>query len=43
MPTRFIKLLNSDHLGGAQIYAKMVSDANGGAHKIYNAITRNVV
>ena len=39
-PTRFIKLQNlSDHLGGAQIYAKMVSDANGGAHKIYNAIT----
>ena len=29
----------TDHLGGAQIYAKMVSDANGGAHKIYNAIT----
>ena len=40
MPTRFIKLQNlTDHLGGAQIYAKMVSDANGGAHKIYNAIT----
>ena len=39
-PTRFIKLHNlTDHLGGAQIYAKMVSDANGGAHKIYNAIT----
>ncbi len=39
-PTRFIKLQNlTDHLGGAQIYAKMVSDANGGAHKIYNAIT----
>ena len=34
-PTRFIKLQNlTDHLGGAQIYAKMVSDANGGAHKI---------
>ena len=39
-PTRLIKLQNlSDYLGGAQIYAKMVSDANGGAHKIYNAIT----
>ena len=39
-PTRFIKLQNlTDYLGGAQIYAKMVSDANGGAHKIYNAIT----
>ena len=37
-PTSFIKLVNlSNHLGGAQIYAKMVSEANGGAHKIYNA------
>ena len=37
-PTRLIKLQNlTDYLGGAQIYAKMVSDANGGAHKIYNA------
>ena len=37
-PTRFIKLENlTDHLGGAQIYAKVVSEANGGAHKIYNA------
>ena len=37
-PTRFIKLENlSKHLGGAQIWAKVVSDANGGAHKIYNA------
>ena len=37
-PTSFIKLQNlSGHLGGAQIYAKMVSEANGGAHKIYNA------
>ena len=37
-PTSFIKLQNlSNHLGGAQIYAKMVSEANGGAHKIYNA------
>ena len=37
-PTSFIKLQNlSTHLDGAQIYAKMVSEANGGAHKIYNA------
>ena len=37
-PTRFIKLENlTNHLGGAQIWAKVVSDANGGAHKIYNA------
>ena len=37
-PTSFIKLENlSNHLGGAQIWAKVVSEANGGAHKIYNA------
>ena len=37
-PTPIIKLENlTDHLGGAQIYAKVVSEANGGAHKIYNA------
>ena len=37
-PTRFIKLENlSRDLGGAQIWAKVVSEANGGAHKIYNA------
>ncbi len=37
-PTPFIKLHNlSKHLGGAQIWAKVVSEANGGAHKIYNA------
>ena len=37
-PTPFIKLENlTKHLGGAQIYAKVVSEANGGAHKIYNA------
>ena len=37
-PTSLIKLQNlTNHLGGAQIYAKMVSEANGGAHKIYNA------
>tara|TARA_X000001036_G_scaffold398941_1_gene402182 strand:- start:1101 stop:2339 length:1239 start_codon:yes stop_codon:yes gene_type:complete len=37
-PTPFIKLENlTRYLGGAQIYAKVVSEANGGAHKIYNA------
>ncbi len=37
-PTPFIKLENlTDYLGGAQIWAKVVSEANGGAHKIYNA------
>jgi len=37
-PTPFIKLENlSEHLRGAQIWAKVVSEANGGAHKIYNA------
>ena len=37
-PTRFIKLNNlTEHIGGAQIWSKVVSDANGGAHKIYNA------
>ena len=37
-PTSLIKLQNlSNYLNGAQIYAKMVSEANGGAHKIYNA------
>ena len=38
VPTPFLKLENlTDYLGGAQIYAKVVSEANGGAHKIYNA------
>ena len=37
-PTYFIKLHNlTRHLGGAEIWAKVVSEANGGAHKIYNA------
>ena len=37
-PTSFVKLENlTQHLGGAQIWAKVVSEANGGAHKIYNA------
>jgi tryptophan synthase beta chain len=43
-PTSFIKLQNlSDHLGGAQIWAKMVSEANGGAHKIYNATVHALI
>ncbi len=43
-PTSFIKLYNTSHqLGGAQIYAKVVSDANGGAHKIYNAIVHALI
>ncbi len=37
-PTPLIKLENlTNYLGGSQIYAKVVSEANGGAHKIYNA------
>ena len=39
-PTPFIKLENlTKHLGGAQIWAKVVSEAVGGAHKVYGAIT----
>jgi len=37
-PTPFVKLQNlTRHLEGAEIWAKVVSEANGGAHKIYNA------
>ena len=43
-PTSFKKLQNlSRHLDGAQIYAKMVSEANGGAHKIYNATVHALI
>ncbi len=43
-PTPFIKLENlTNHLGGAQIWAKVVSDANGGAHKIYNATVHALI
>ncbi len=43
-PTPFIKLNNlSRHLGGAQIWAKVVSEANGGAHKIYNATVHALI
>ena len=39
-PTPFVKLENlSRYLGGAQVWAKVVSEARGGAHKIYGAIT----
>ena len=37
-PTPFIKLENlTKKLNGAQVWTKVVSEANGGAHKIYNA------
>ena len=43
-PTPFIKLQNlSNHLGGAQIWAKVVAEANGGAHKIYNATVHALI
>jgi len=43
-PTSFIKLNNlSNHLGGAQIWTKIVSEANGGAHKIYNATVHALI
>ena len=43
-PTPFVKLENlSNHLGGAQIWTKVVSDANGGAHKIYNATVHALI
>ena len=43
-PTSFLKLHNlSNHLGGAQIWAKVVSEANGGAHKIYNATVHAMI
>jgi tryptophan synthase beta chain len=43
-PTSFVKLNNlSNHLEGAQIWAKVVSEANGGAHKIYNATVHALI
>jgi len=43
-PTPFVKLENlSNHLRGAQIWTKVVSDANGGAHKIYNATVHALI
>jgi len=44
VPTPFIKLNNlTNHLGGAQIWAKVVAEANGGAHKIYNATVHALI
>jgi tryptophan synthase beta chain len=43
-PTSFVKLENlTNYLGGAQIWAKVVSEANGGAHKIYNATVHALI
>ena len=43
-PTSLIKLENlTNHLNGAQIWAKVVSEANGGAHKIYNATVHALI
>jgi len=43
-PTPFLKLNNlTNHLGGAQIWAKVVAEANGGAHKIYNATVHALI
>ena len=43
-PTPFIKLDNlTDYLGGAQIWAKVVSENPGTAHKIYNAIVHCLI
>ena len=43
-PTPFVKLHNlTNHLGGAQIWAKVVAEANGGAHKIYNATVHALI
>ena len=43
-PTPLIKLNNlTNHLGGAQIWAKVVAEANGGAHKIYNATVHALI
>ncbi len=43
-PTPFFKLQNlTKHLGGAQIYCKLVSKATGGAHKAYNALVHCLI
>ncbi len=43
-PTSFVRLDNlTDYLGGAQMWAKVVSEANGGAHKIYNATVHALI
>ncbi len=42
--TPFFKLKNlTKYLGGAQIWCKQVSKANGGAHKIYNATVHALI
>lgn len=44
VPTPFFKLENlTKYLGGAQIWCKQVSKANGGAHKIYNATVHSLI
>ena len=44
VPTTFTKLENlTDYLGGAQVWSKVVSEANGGAHKIYNATVHALI
>ena len=43
-PTPLIPLNQlTDHLGGAQIWAKVVSENPGTAHKIYNAIVHCLI
>lgn len=43
-PTPFVKLQNlSRHLGGAQIWAKVVSENRGTAHKIYGAVVHCLI
>jgi len=43
-PTPFFKLQNlTKYLGGAEIWCKQVSKANGGAHKIYNATVHALI
>ena len=43
-PTPFIKLQNlTRHLGGAEIWAKVVSENRGTAHKIYNAVVHCLI
>ena len=43
VPTRLVKLENlTRHVGGAQIWSKVVSDANGGAQQIHPCTLENV-
>jgi len=44
VPTPFFKLKSlTKYMGGAQIWCKQVSKANGGAHKIYNATVHALI